>query len=366
MEHCRTIIIGGGIAGLATAWHLARLGARGVILVEREHALGSHSTAQNAAILRTAIDDPSVRALARRGAEFLAQPPNGFAPRPLLDACGVMILARDAAPWTRALDGRGARISSARAIELVGTLSADHGNAWFFPGEGRVDVSALVEGFADGARAAGVELRLGARVRALSPRGRGVELDDGTVIESENTVIAAGAWAAPLAQAVGSRVELTPTRRHLMVSSADPRIDPRQPILWSDDDEFYARPEAGGLMVSPCDEDAVDPDQLSTTTTALESARAKVRAVMPGQDVNAVAKFWAGLRTHAEDRRFVLGRDADVEGLVWAAGLGGHGITCAAAVGEVVAAAVLGVALPRELTEPFSAARFSGGRVRAS
>jgi glycine/D-amino acid oxidase-like deaminating enzyme len=72
------------------------------------------------------------------------------------------------------------------------------------------------------------------------------------------------------------------------------------------------------------------------------------------------------LRTHAADRRFVIGRDPDVSGLVWAAGLGGHGITCGSPVGEIAAAAVLDRKMPADLVEPFSPARFAAAEARRS
>ena len=49
------------------------------------------------------------------------------------------------------------------------------------------------------------------------------------------------------------------------------------------------------------------------------------------------AHFWSGARTFAADGRFVLGADPRMQGLFWAAGLGGHGITCAPAVGRILA-----------------------------
>ena len=79
------LIIGGGIAGTATAWHLAERGARGVILLEREQDFGAHATAQNAAILRTFTEDDATTALAHETAALLVDPPHGFTDVPLLD-----------------------------------------------------------------------------------------------------------------------------------------------------------------------------------------------------------------------------------------------------------------------------------------
>jgi glycine/D-amino acid oxidase-like deaminating enzyme len=355
----KIVVIGGGLAGLSTAWHLARLGATDVVVVERERELGTQASAQNAAIVRTAIDDAPVRELARRGARFLNAPPEGFTRGPLVAGDGLLL-------FTCSPEHGGTAVDAARIRQLVPALKSAPATGRFFADEGRVDVRALIDGFAGGARAAGVRFELGARVRGIRSAGRGVELEGGRTIDAEQCVIAAGAWAAPLGRAIGSRVALTPTRRHLLVTQADERVDARWPTVWSDDDEFYARPEAGGWMLCPCDEDEVDPDELAVSSAALESTRAKAQHLLEdAQDVRA-AKFWAGLRTHASDRRFVIGRDPDVAGLVWAAGLGGHGVTCAAAVGELAASAVLGRALPRELAEPFSPARFAyGARLRS-
>jgi len=354
----RIVIVGGGIAGLSTAWHLARMGASDVVLVERERALGTQATAQNAAILRTATEDPALFRLAERSARFLADPPAGF-DRPLLERCGMVLITPPDSEAPACAGPPAVRLSSERQRDLLPCPAAGRGIAWWLAGEGRVDLSALVAGFARGIRAAGVRFVLGEPVRRIVAGGRGVDLAGGTRIEADHTVLAAGAWAGPLARAIGSRVDLTPTRRHLLVTQHDERVDPLGPIVWSEIDDVYVRPEAGGLMVCPCDEDEVDPDELAASSEMLASSRTKCAAAFESFDPRRPARFWSGLRTHAADRRFVLGRDPDVAGLVWAAGLGGNGISCCAAVGEIAAAAVLKRAMPPELVEPFSPARFA-------
>ena len=71
------LIIGGGIAGAATAWHLAERGARGVVLLERERHFGAHATSQNAAILRTYTEGDATTALATRPPRCSWPPPRG-------------------------------------------------------------------------------------------------------------------------------------------------------------------------------------------------------------------------------------------------------------------------------------------------
>ena len=354
----RIVIVGGGIAGLSTAWFLAHAGAQDVVVVERERELGTQSTAQNASILRTAIDDAPTRALARIGARFLAAPPSGFTDRALVSGDGLLILGGENPGWDDGASGA-QRVDGARAGELFPALGERRRGGWFFAEEGRVDVPALVHGFADGARALGVRFETGRRVARIRAGGRGVELEDGTRLEADQTVLAAGAWAGPLGRAVGSHVELTPTRRHLLVTQRDAGVEPRWPVMWSDEDEFYARAEDGGWMLCACDGDAIEPDHLVASAAVLESIHAKAHAVLRRAQVPPAAKFWAGSRTHARDKRFVLGRDPHVPALVWAAGLGGHGITCAAAIGDVVARAVLGREIPPEIAAACSPARFA-------
>ena len=65
-ERWETLIIGGGVAGLATAWHLARRGCERVLLVERDAQLGAESSGKNAAILRTFGADPILNEVSAR------------------------------------------------------------------------------------------------------------------------------------------------------------------------------------------------------------------------------------------------------------------------------------------------------------
>src|SRR5688572_32828451 len=85
-------IVGAGMAGasLAAALH----GSRRVLLLEREHHPGYHSTGRSAAIFSEAYGSPAVRTLSRVTRPFLLDPPEGFSEHPLLRTCGVLFIAR--------------------------------------------------------------------------------------------------------------------------------------------------------------------------------------------------------------------------------------------------------------------------------
>lgn len=370
MSGARVVVVGGGIAGLASAWWLVQRGVRELVLVEREPLLGTHSTGRNAAILRTPQPDALGEQLALEGARFLRRPPRGFAEHALLDPCGLVLLA-DAprlAEWERRLERRAdaralapeelARLAPHWRREAQGTDA----RAWWLPDEGRIDVAALVEGFARGLRAGGARLELGCGVRSLARAASGtwrVRLEDERVLEAERVVLAAGGWAARLGGAAGSRVRLEPTRRHLVQSAPDTRVDPRWPITWSEADGFYARPESGGLLLCACDQVTVDPDRLVVVDEVVEQALAKAARCLSALPELGLARAWAGVRTLTADGRFALGADPELDGLLWAAGLGGHGISSAAAVGRIVAAATLGEALEPELARALAPGRLA-------
>ena len=370
--HERILIVGGGIAGLATAWSLARRGAKGVVLLEREQALGQHSTAKNAAILRSSLGNPLEDLLAAEGARFLFAPPAGFAAGPLVDPTGICLVA--SGPAAEAFDGWLERarelglpleeIDAAQVGALAPHVATPIARALHSPSEGRIDIAALTAGYARGAREGGVLIRTGAPVaRLLARAGRvaGVELEGGAEIEADVVALAAGGWAGRLGAQVGSRVALRPTRRHMLVTAADARVDPRWPIVWSLDRGFYVRPAEGGLMLCACDEVDVDPDDDALEPAEIEAIRAKAREHVPAFAALPVARAWTGLRTFSADRKFAIGRDPDVPGLAWIAGLGGHGMVSSAAVGRLAAERLLGEPMD-ELGRALDPARFAEGR----
>lgn len=362
------LIIGGGIAGAATAWHLAQRGAQGVVLLERESDFGAHATSQNAAILRTFTEDRATTALAHETAALLADPPQGFSDVPLLDPKGLILqLGTDAR--SQLLEWRDTKpdpstvqeLSAAELSDRFPWYSGPTEGAWWVADEGELDVAALLEAYLRGARAGGVELRTGAEVTSfLNEAGpvRGVRLSDGEELEAERTAICTGGWAGRLARMAGSLLQFEPRRRHLMVTSPDEQIDPRWPILWSQAEGFYARPESGGMLMCACDQEVVAPDECSIDPQMMECIAEKAARLLPRVTDAGCAHLWSGMRTFTEDESFLIGPDPSVDGLHWVAALGGHGVTCSVGVGRLAAAHLLGDAPDDELACALDPRRF--------
>ena len=84
----------------------------------------------------------------------------------------------------------------------------------------------------------------------------------------------------------------------------------------------------------------------------------KIEQFMPALSGVSIHKGWAGFRTLTPDGRFIIGWDRQVKGFFWAAGLGGHGMTTSAAVGELAAELLIGGSEGAVSSNPFSPSRF--------
>jgi D-arginine dehydrogenase len=170
---------------------------------------------------------------------------------------------------------------------------------------------------------------------------------DDELISCPVLVNAAGAGAPEIGRLAGaSPVPLRSLKRHLMVTSRLSWADRSWPSVWDLSHEFYFRPEPPGLLLSPCDAAECGPEGEATDVAALEMLAEKMERWLPRLAGVSIASVWAGLRTFAPDDNLVLGADPLLKGFFWCAGLGGNGMTLSAALGRVVAEAVLGQPAP--------------------
>lgn len=341
------VIVGGGFAGAATAWWLARAGVTDVVIVEREPICGAHASGKNAALCRQIADDDDTTALTARGAAFLREPPDGFASVPLLDRTGGVLTADDDA----GLDALAARAHAhgiahdrialteilRRWPSLDGLRAA---GGLHCADDGVIDVGALLAGFVAGARRGGVRVVTRCELRATSPQPTGVRVETSRgPIDARAIVCAAGAWAGVVGALAGSAARFTAIKRHLFVTQPVARAG--APWVWHLGREpFYVRREGAGLLLSCCDARAVPPADVPPDDDARDQLAERIRRAAPGLAGLEVKRAWACLRTFAPDHRMQIGWDPEQPWLFWVAALGGHGATASAAVGERAAAAL--------------------------
>ena len=365
----RVVVIGAGIAGAAAAWHLAEHAS--VVIVEREAHPGAHATGRSAALHTETSSAPVVSALAAASRPFLAEPPEGFADHSLLSRRGLLWIARAAerdllADKAAAAEAHGAkvhRLDSSQCCALVGVLRPEAADAGVLePGAMNIDVDGLLQGFLRGARRRGAELRLDARVTALTARAGGwrVQVSD-RHWDCDVVVNAAGAWCDPLAALAGvTPLGLRPLRRSVFVFPPPESVSTAGwPMVWDIGNRFYFEPEGPLLLVSPVDETPSEPCDARPETTDIALGVEELEAATTLR-VRGVRRTWAGLRTFTTDRLSAVGFDPDNPGFFWLAGQGGFGIQTSPALGRLSAALILGEApsLGPEAVEALDPARF--------
>ena len=352
VESAELAIIGGGIAGLSLAFHLAQAGQQGIVLLDREDQPGTYASGHNAAMARVLTGRDEHTALAVEGRRRLAE-------AGLLTASGGLLVSLTRGPldaFETEAARHGVAVRRGDGIPLPHLKAAEH---LAIPGDGIIDTAGLLRFCADGARAQGADLRYGCGVASLQASQTGFDLaTDRGPLKAKTLAIAAGAWAGELGQLAGSRIGFTPLRRSLVWSSA--MYPPKAPWVWWVDRPFYLRPESGGLLLCPCEE-APTPmpprgRQPGTDATVLESLFTSIREVAPHLVERPVTRYWTGLRTFSPDRGFVIGWDPWNPRLFWNAGLGGHGMTTGLAVGALAAARFL----RQSRGGPLDPARFQG------
>ncbi|MHC4133352.1 MAG: NAD(P)/FAD-dependent oxidoreductase [Planctomycetota bacterium] len=337
------VIAGAGFAGVATAYHLARRGVSGIVVVEREAGPGLHASGRNAGLLRQSSYDDALVPLLRRGARaarsVLRRVPGALQPS------GSLILGESI---HRMRGGPHARIRD--AAHFVPGLE---GQALHDPEDALVDPIALLGRLLEAARAKGVRFLFDEEL--VGVRGAQVETTKRT-LDAETLVVAAGAWSADVAALAGSRaVHLEARRRHLFRGSVGGREPTAWPFVWHETEGVYFRPESGGVLLSPCDAEPHPARPPEVDERCHDLLARKLAAVFPDVGDWRVGPGWACLRTFAADERFVIGRDPHAPRLFWVAGLGGHGVTAAWAVGRLAAEVLLGRAEPG----PFDPRRFA-------
>jgi D-arginine dehydrogenase len=231
-----------------------------------------------------------------------------------------------------------------------------------------IEVNALHQGFLRGARAAGATLITGSWVRQLT-REHGLWSIEctGVTVTAPVLINAAGAWADELAQACGARpLGLHPLRRTALLVEPPPGIDvSRWPAVIDTDEEFYFKPDAGKLLLSPADETPAPPGDAHPEEMDVAIGVDRVEAALDIK-VQRVTHSWAGLRTFSPDRAPVLGFDADISGFFWCAGQGGYGIQTSPAMARAAAALAKKSLCPRIFpprdspTADLSPERFAG------
>src|SRR6056297_2372272 len=346
MTHADVIIIGGGIAGISAAAELAA--DLTVLVLEGEAQIGYHSTGRSAAIFIRNYGNDTLRALNAAAAPIF-EAPEGISDRSLLSPRGELMVASEAEMNTLEAYCDGAtgidRLTAAEAVELVPILRPDPIAGAVLERDAQdIDVDRMLQGYARLLKARGGRVVTGAQVQKITRGPSAWQVTAaGEAYTAPVVVNAGGAWADPVAMMAGRHaLGVKPYRRSAAIIPApEGHSGEHWPLFGAITEAWYAKPEAGKLMVSPADEDPVDPHDAWPDDMVLAEGlyRFEQAVTIP---VTRVETSWAGLRSFAPDRTPVVGFDPRADGFFWLAGQGGYGVQTTPALAALTAALVTG------------------------
>lgn len=350
------VIIGGGVAGLTLGAELAA--SAKVVVFEAESVLGYHTSGRSAALYEPAYGAPAVRGLTI--ASGAAYREGGY-----LSPRGLMLVARESerAAFDADFDDMGlSPLSMDEARALVPILADEICCAGITHGPQDIDTDRLLQEAARKIRASGGQILTRARVSEISREGAVWRLRAGEIEVSAAAVVnAAGSWVGQVAQMAGvSGPQFTAYRRSVARVAAPEGHDVRGwPMLFGPGETWYAKPDAGALLISPAEEFAMEPHDAWAEDMVLAEGIERYEAYVK-VPVSRMIANWAGLRTFAPDRCLVIGADPVSPGFYWQAGQGGYGFQTAPGAARLGADLILGRApdLDAELVAALSPQRF--------
>jgi glycine cleavage system aminomethyltransferase T/glycine/D-amino acid oxidase-like deaminating enzyme len=367
-DRARVVIVGGGVGGAAVAHHLAKLGERDVVLLERSE-LTSGSTFHSAGLVGQLRSSVSLTRLMMDSVELYRTLDCGWV------QCGGVRLActpqreeevlRQVA-WARTFGLELELVSAVQARELFPLMSTDGVRCGsYLASDGYLDPSLLTTALVDGARAGGCRVFTHTRVTGIDvqhgtgarPRVRGVQTEWGP-IEAEVVVNAGGMFAAEIGRMAGIRVPIVPfAHEYLVTQPFRERVaDEHLPTLRDPDLLIYFREEGAGLVMGgyerhsapwALDEhlrDAIPQDfngrLLEEDWPRFEEIAANSSKRVPAMDEITVTRLINGPEAFTPDNEFCLG-ESEVAGLFVAAGFCAHGLAGAGGLGRVIAEWIL-------------------------
>ena len=340
------MIIGGGVAGISAA---ARLSINSsVLLLEGESALGYHASGRSAASFIRDYGNKVTRDLNEQSYEYLRTENNG-----VLSDRGLMVLAkkvqRDAFE-TSSLSLGLSEISLSEAKTQIPIINSEIVRyASYREDVYDLDTTRLMQNFEKEAKYNKAQIKNNStviKIEYLNSMWR-VSTDNG---EYHSTILvnAAGAWVDHISAMAGiEKIGFLPLRRSMARIPLPSEFDVTNWAFFSGPmEDWYAKPDAGQLLVSPAEEELVQPHDAWADDLILAEGISRYQEFVT-TPVCKISTNWAGLRTFAPDRSLVIGSAKSNSTFFFIAGQGGYGFQTAPAASNLLKELILG--LPNDL-----------------
>ncbi len=377
------VVIGGGVNGCSTAYHLAKSGVKKVVLVEKGH-VASGPTGLSSGIVRQYYTLEPLAMMARDSVRVLEHFHDVVGGDAGFVQCGIVFMGgpgdeagiRESVAMHQHLGIKEQLLTKAEMLAMEPHLNLDGIVCGAYePEGGYADPALVANSFAEAAKSAGVEILHNTEVIGITTRnGRvsGVSTPYGE-ITTEKVVNVAGPWGNRVASMVGIDLPITASRHPVLVLERPPSWDGRM-IAWTDLVRgWYFKPEGPrGVMIGSLTEVEADCnvniEGYSMNVTFDETIPYSESAVyrFPVMEDGGMMASWAGLYDVTPDGLPVIGGFDEVEGFYCAVGWNGHGFKTSPALGTLMAELTMTGKCTRYDISIFKHDRFDKGTTRKS
>lgn len=370
------VVIGGGVNGASTAFHLTRLGAKRVVLVERRH-LAAGASGKSGSLVRMHYTNEHESRLAHESLKVFHDWKNQVGGDCGFERIGYLKLVarghRDRLERNVAVQqkiGINTRVVTPEEVReiLPGCVLEDVGAAAYEADSGYADPNATTFSLAEAARRGGAEIITHCEAtRIVTERGRVVAVETAAGrIETPAAVLVPGAWAVPLLEPLGLAYPLSPFRIQVSIFRWPAGMTRRHCVISDDTHEAWIRPEgaASTLIGVELGVSHGDPEKFAEGVDAdyVAVCREKLSARLPVFADAPMRGGWAGMIMMSADGRPIIDQIPSVPGLWVMLGDSGTSFKTSPAIGRCLAEWVVqGKPALMDLA-PFRSTRFAEGK----
>lgn len=346
------VIVGGGIMGMSTAWHLASRGVTGIVVLE-QHEIGRGSSAKPMGGVRANFSDAMNVILGKRSLESFRTWREDFGTNLELARVGYLFLARteqevanlEEATATQNEHGLNSyMVPPDKVAELNPFIDPQQILAGSFsPDDGYACPTAAVAGYTRACQQLGVTILDHTQVLDVETHAgatTGVVTNRGSIRTSQ-LVCAAGAWSAVLGDMAGHPLPVTPVPRMIGLTEQRPQAHPTVPFTLDLTTTLYMHNYYNGLLLG-ISHQAEPSFNRDFSFEWLKDFNAAARIFAPTLENPDLASGWAGFYENTPDRNAIIGVSDKVEGFFYITGFSGHGFLQGPAAGEFMADLIQG------------------------
>ncbi len=360
-DNCKVVVIGGGVSGCSTAYHLAKFGWKDTILLERDQ-LTSGTTWHAAGLVSQLGPSAGITKIRKYSLELYKRLEKEIDFSSGLKLNGALSIATTKGRWqellrqatTAQLYDVNVEVLNINQIKNIYPIINDQDilGGIYMPGDGQADPIGVTNLLAKAARNEGVKIFQNSPVqKIISKNGRvnGVKVN-GKIIECEYIVLATGMWSRQIGEDMGVSIPLYPAEHFYVITEPLNDLPKNIPVLRDFDDSLYLKEDAGKMLIGIFEGKSIPafnktnrvpedfsygefPENFEHFEPYLEASLKRV----PMLKKAGIRKFFSGPESFTPDTNTLLGEVPELKNLFVCCGLNSIGIGSGGGVGKVTA-----------------------------